>query len=257
MRHDPDDLAASALDHDDVGVLPDDPDDRADLAAYRRVVAAGRTLGPDDVATEDPPADLWDRIAGSIHDDPPAEQEPVVLAPSSPTGRTPDADVDVGVEHAPAAGGQVVRLDSRRRAWKVVAAVAAAAVLVAGIGVVAVNRSSGSGTELVASTDLSLLEGGGSGSAELLKRSDGMHLVVDVSDLTPAEQADFYELWLLTPDGKDPQSITKFTQDGGVIDVPVPAGVSTSKFPVVDISEEVDDGNEGHSGKSILRGSLA
>ena len=248
MRHDPDDLAASALARDDVGVLPDDPEDRADLAAYRRVVAAGRTLGPDDVARDDPPADLWDRIAGAIHDDASAGHQPVVL-----TARSTDGDPTP----APATGGEVVQLDSRRRAWKIAAAVAAAAVLVAGIGAIAVNRSTGSGTELVASTDLSLLEGGGSGSAELLKRSDGMHLVVDVSDLSPAEQADFYELWLLTPDGKDPQSITKYTKDGGVIDVPVPAGVSTTKFPVVDISEEVDDGNEGHSGKSILRGSLA
>lgn len=42
-----------------------------------------------------------------------------------------------------------------------------------------------------------------------------------------------------------------------MIDVAIPPGMSTRRFPVVDISEEVDDGNPGHSGKSILRGTLA
>jgi anti-sigma-K factor RskA len=239
MQLEPDDLAAAATDRDALSVLPADPDDRADLAAYRRVVVTGRSLTRDDVATDDPPAGLWDRIAASIADD--------AVSPAAPHPVP-----------APASGADdnVVSLDSRRRTWKILAA--AAAVVVLALGVVAVvNRSSGSGTELVASTDLSLLEGGGSGSAELVKRSDGMHLVVDVAGLSPAERADFFELWLLTPDGKDPQSLTKFNKDGGTIDVAIPPGMSTTKFPVVDISEEVDDGNESHSGKSILRGSLA
>jgi anti-sigma-K factor RskA len=233
MRLDPDELAAAATEHDGVHVLPEDPADRADLAAYRRVVAVGRSLTPDDVATDDAPADLWDRIAEQLSDDP-ASPEP----------------------ESSSAGAEVVSLDSRRRVWKVLAAVAAVVLLVVG-AVGLANRSSGSGTELVASTDLSLLQGGGAGTAELVKRSDGMHLVVDVSGLSPAERADFYELWLLTPDGKDPQSLTKFKKDAGTIDVSIPPGMSTKRFPVVDISEEIDDGDESHSGKSILRGSLA
>jgi len=238
MRLVPDELAVSALSRDDATVLPTDPDDRADLADLRRIVTVGRTLTPADAATDDPPADLWGRIATSITE---ADDGP--------------ATVDTAPE--PVGGAQVVRLESRRRTWQVLATVAAALVLVVAAAGIIVNRSSGSGTELVASTDLALLEGGGSGSAELLKRSDGMHLVVDVADLSPAERADFYELWLLTPDGKDPQSLTKFTKQGGTIDVALPPGVSTTKFPVVDISEEIDDGDNSHSGKSILRGSLA
>ena len=120
-----------------------------------------------------------------------------------------------------------------------------------------VNRTSTGGTELGASTDLGLLAGGGAGSAQLVQRADGLHIVVDVSDLSPAERKDFYELWLLAPDGSNPQSLTKFTKSSGVIDAQVPAGVDTSSFPVVDISEEVDDGDTSHSGKSILRGTLS
>jgi hypothetical protein len=256
MRLDPDELAAAATERDGVQLLPEDRADRADLAAYRRVVAVGRSLTPDDAATDDPPADLWDRIAAQLSDEPAlpgtaraAEPAALSLAPAP----APDPEP---APQAASAGAEVVTLDSRRRVWKVLAAVAAVVLLVVGAVGIA-NRSSGSGTELVASTDLSLLKGGGAGTAELVKRSDGMHLVVDVSGLSPAERADFYELWLLTPDGKDPQSLTKFTKDKGTIDAPIPPGTSTKRYPVVDISEQLNDGGEAHSGKSILRGSLA
>jgi hypothetical protein len=37
----------------------------------------------------------------------------------------------------------------------------------------------------------------------------------------------------------------------------LPDDLSTTEFPVVDISGELNDGDESHSGKSILRGQLA
>jgi hypothetical protein len=80
---------------------------------------------------------------------------------------------------------------------------------------------------------------------------------VDLSGLTPAEAADFYELWLLAPDGSNPQALTKFDQTDGVVEVVLPDDLSTTEFPVVDISGELNDGDESHSGKSILRGQLA
>lgn len=244
MRLDPDELAAAALGRDDrvsddLDVVPSDPEDRADLAAYRRVVAIGRTLTPQDRATDEPPGGLWDSIAEQIAADGPVSDGQATAVPTA------------------ADGGQVVALDSRRRTWQVLGAVAAAVVLIAGTAGLIISQTSDGGTELVASTDLAVLAGGGSGTAELVQRDDGLHLVVDVSDLTPAEQADFYELWLLTPDGGDPQSLTKFQERSGVIDAVVPPGVDTAQFPVVDISEEIDDGDTSHSGKSILRGTLA
>jgi hypothetical protein len=133
---------------------------------------------------------------------------------------------------------------------------AVAVLLLAAVGVWAAS-SDDPGDELVASTDLSLLAGGGTGTAELRQRQDGVHLVVDVAGLSPAEQADFYELWLLTAEGGDPQSVLKFEQPDGRLDVLLPEGMDTSAFPVVDISEEVDDGDDTHSGLSILRGSFS
>lgn len=237
MRFDPDDLAASALARDgEPTVEPADPRDRSLLQMDRRVVALGRSISDEDRARHEPPTDLWDRISAELSD----SNSGTITSALSP---------------APASGGaEVVDLASRRRAPRMMAAAAAVVLLVVGVVGVTLNRQGGN--ELVASTDLELLAGGGTGTAELVKESDGMHLRVDVSGLSAAERADFFELWLLTPDGKDPQSLTKFEDRSGVIDVRLPAGMSTTRFPVVDISEEINDGDNTHSGKSILRGSL-
>jgi hypothetical protein len=236
MPADPDDLAVAALrradarseaeelhgDHSQPLAL----DDRelAELDSLRRVVAVGRSVRDLDRELTAPPADLWDRIQA---------------------GALAEADVPV------------VELSSRRaRANPLLAVAAVALLLVAAVAVWAASTG-GERDELVASTDLSLLAGGGTGTAELRERDDGVHLVVDVAELSPAQQADFYELWLLTPEGGDPQSVLKFDDPDGRLDVLLPPGVDTSAFPVVDISEEVDDGDDTHSGLSILRGSFS
>lgn len=245
MRLDPDDLAAAAVDGNDDLPLTE-VEDRETMDAFRRIVSVGRTLSDDDRATDDPPAELWDRIAAAVREDRPE------ITSTEPTG----APVTTGLPSGEGGTDNVVSLDSRRHATRILAAAAAVVVLLVGVTVVAVNRTGGSGTELVASADLAVVDGDGSGNAELVRREDGLHLIVDVSDLTPAERADFFELWLLTPDGTDPQSIDKFTEANGVVDAIVPEGVDTAEFPVVDISEEIDDGDTTHSGKSILRGTL-
>lgn len=243
MRFDPDDLAASALAHDgEPAVEPSDPRDRTTLQLDRRVVALGRSIAAEDRERFDPPDDLWDRISAELSD------------AGRRSGTITGAGTGPSATASAPGGAEVVDLASRRRSPRILAAAAAVVLLIVGAVGIGLNRQGG--TELVASTDLELLAGGGSGSAELVRESDGMHLRVDVSDLSAAERADFFELWLLTPDGKDPQSLTKFDSTSGVIDVRLPAGMSTTEFPVVDISEEVDDGDTSHSGKSILRGSL-
>ena len=212
-------------------------DDAAERAAFEQIAVILSATTPEDVATDDPPADLWDQIVARLRDE------------------TATADTSVGG----GAEATVTSLESRRNRnlSRYFMATAAAVLVVVAVGALVVNRTSTGGTELVASTDLGLLAGGGAGSAQLVQRADGLHVVVDVSNLSPAERKDFYELWLLAPDGSNPQSLKKFTASSGQIDVPVPAGVDTSSFPVVDISEEVDDGDTSHSGKSILRGTLS
>jgi hypothetical protein len=248
MSVQPDELIAAALRQDPgAGDGPTmahlTPEDAETLGALRRVVAMGRAVTDDDLDLDEPPQDLWSQIEVAAFEgpagEPSADPEPPPVAPDP-------------------VGAQVIDLAARRarrvRAAGIIGAVAAVAVLVAAVGGVLV---SGSGTtEVVASADLSLLAGGGSGTAELVERDDGLYLVVDVSELEPAEEADFFELWMLAPDVSNMASMTKFTETSGTIEVPVPEGVDTDALPVVDISEEIDDGDDTHSGLSILRGEL-
>lgn len=193
-----------------------DPDDSV-IAALQAVTDADREL-------VEPPVDLWSRIEGQALD-------------------TRSEVIDLASRRA-----------GRRRAIAIIGAVAAATVLIAGVaGMLRTDRGS---TEVVASANLSLLAGGGSGTAELEQRDDGLFLVIDVDGLAPAEQADFYELWLLAPDVSDMASLARFEKGSGEVEVRVPDGVDPSALPVVDISEEIDDGDDTHSGLSILRGEL-
>ena len=215
--------------------LTDDPIERAAFERIAQVLSAG----PMDLDDAAPPADLWDRIAARLDEE---------RAPAAPTASVTSLADRRAAGPATRAPGRIGRT---------LLAVAAALLVVVAVGAVLFDRASGGGTELVASTDLDLLAGGGSGAAELIRTEDGVRLRVDLSGLTPAEAADFYELWLLAPDGSNPQALTKFDQTDGVVEVVLPDDLSTTEFPVVDISGELDDGDESHSGKSILRGQLA
>ncbi len=203
--------------------MPAGPDELTIDVLHRIAPAPGAAPG-DGQLLDEPPAELWARI-----------------------------EAEAFAEHA-----QVVDLATRRtsrsRTMAIVGAVAAATVLIA--GVTGLLRDRQGTNEVVASADLSLLAGGGSGTAEMVQRDDGLYLVVDVDDLAPAEQADFYELWLLAPDVSDMASMARFETGSGEIEVRIPDGVDPTTLPVVDISEEIDDGDDTHSGLSILRGEL-
>lgn len=224
--------------------MPVDPDD---LAAddLRRVADIGRAVTGEDRELHEPPPDLWSKISAEAFETPSDASAPTHEA-TTPTGRErPDGSI-------------VVDLDARRaRRNRTIVGIAAAVVLLAGVAALLVANSDRGGNEVVASADLELLAGSGEGAAELVERGDGLHLLVDVSDLEPAEQADFYELWLLAPDVSDMASLTRFTTSSGEIDVRLPDNVDPDTLPVVDISEEVDDGDDTHSGLSILRGTLS
>lgn len=248
MSVQPDELIAAALRQDPgAGDGPAmahlTPEDAETLGALQRVVRTGRAVTDDDRVLDEPPQDLWSRIEATAF--------------AGPAGG-PSADAGAGDPGAHDDGAQVIDLAARRarrvRTAGILGAVAAVAVVIAAVGGVLISDSGS--TEVVASADLSLLAGGGSGTAELVERDDGLYLVVDVSELEPAEEADFFELWMLAPDVSDMASMTKFTETSGTIEVPVPAGVDPGALPVIDISEEIDDGDDTHSGLSILRGEL-
>lgn len=142
--------------------------------------------------------------------------------------------------------------DSGRRSigkrFAVITAVAAAILLVA----VPLSLSL-RGESLDQRADLLALgEFTGLGTAELSDRT----LSVDLEGLEPLDGAD-YELWLLDLEGDDLQDLVSLgivNEDGTFT---VPEGIDLNEFSVVDVSVEPKDGDETHSGNSVLRGPLS
>ncbi|CAN5500708.1 hypothetical protein BH23ACT9_BH23ACT9_32650 [soil metagenome] len=76
-----------------------------------------------------------------------------------------------------------------------------------------------------------------------------LHLPLDL----PTPDEGHYEVWLLSPDIAEIVSLGPVREDGRY---PIPAEVAIAAVPVVDVSAEPDDGDPGHSGQSVLRGTL-
>lgn len=191
-----------------------------------------RELETSDVELTPPPTDVWDGIEAAIRDD---------------------------VSAAP-----VVSLASRRARFApaLLAAAAAIAVIVAG-AVVVTQR--GSDDMVVATAELAYdpvafdpLGADAEATARLVEREGGFEIRLDDATLPDPADNDL-ELWLISTD-----------EDGAITDVQpvslvdaatpgtyaVPAALDPDVYTVVDISVEPRDGDEAHSGRSILRGVL-
>lgn len=155
--------------------------------------------------------------------------------------------------------GNVVSLASRRPTWGKPAAIltlAAAVVLLLAVPV-ALSLNSGDDTELIAAAELEVLEGqtGIAVVADLV--SDDGDLIMNVEAPTDVADGEFLELWLLevTDEGEIVTESLGRVDGSGSYDVP--DDVDLDRFTLVDISVELDDGNDDHSGNSVVRGELA
>ncbi|MEM8906184.1 MAG: anti-sigma factor [Actinomycetota bacterium] len=183
------------------------------------------------VPTVEPPADLWNRISAA------ADELGDVDADASP----------IEVERP----ATVVDLASRRRRLPVLGAVAAAIVVVA-IGFAVVLGNQGTDDDSITTVALyALVPDATPGQAELIADGDGFTLRVDAAAV-PAD-GEFLELWLIDEGVTEPRSLGRFTGAG---EYTVPGDVDPESVPIVDISTEPDDGDESHSGASVLRGAL-
>ena len=191
--------------------MPDQHDELGQLRAL-----AGRLRPDEDVTWEQPPADLWDRIADAA-------------APA------PD----------------VVPLDrarGRRRAPWLLGAAAAAVLAVVALAVTLGGQDEGS---VVASAPLDRLGPSGTGDAELVEEDGDLVLHVETAGLDPGDG--FLEVWVIDADVTKLVSLGPSRPDGTY---DLPPGLDPEDFPVVDVSVEPLDGDPAHSGDSVLRGRL-
>jgi anti-sigma-K factor RskA len=71
----------------------------------------------------------------------------------------------------------------------------------------------------------------------------------------------FYEVWLIDPSSLQSPSTVRVVSVGSLgthptQDFPLPPSLDLTRYSVVDVSAEPNDGNAAHSGHSLLRGSV-
>jgi hypothetical protein len=208
--------------------MTEQPDDLAALRALARQVEMEPTTW------EQPPAGLWESIAGEAGvpvgapPEPPAREEP----PPAP------AVVDLGARRAARRGPLL---------WMAGAA-AAAVVLVVGLVAVVDEPSE---RNVLASAALDRLGPAGTGDAELVDDDGDLVLQVTTDGLDAGDG--FLEVWVIDPDVTKLVSLGPVRPDGTY---DLPPGLDPQEFPVVDVSVEPLDGDPTHSGDSVLRGVL-
>lgn len=121
-----------------------------------------------------------------------------------------------------------------------------------GIGVLAVG-----GDDAPEGRDIALTPLAAGADARAVATVSGDSLRIDVSDLAPTADGQFYELWMLnTP--TDLVSVASFrVPASGSTTVTVPLPDDPTRYRFLDLSVEPADGKPAHSGKSVLRGETA
>lgn len=210
-----------------------------------RIDAILRSMTDRDLDLDTPPPMVWTRIeAASVTDGPVVLDRPTPVAP-------------------------VVSLDARRRRPILLAAAAAALVVVAGLAVV-VATGGGADPVEVASAELvhvaddpGFVELGEGRFADvtLLEDGDTEQVRVDLADLPEAGVDNDLEIWLIgIADGEiqivQTLGLVEDAADPGVFDVPADFDRRAYDAVAVDISIEPHDGDEAHSGMSLVRGTL-
>ena len=227
------------------------------FAASARALEALR----DPAALQQPPADLWDRIAAEINEDAAEDQQDEPMA-------------------------SVHQLQPRKpalsRRWIPLAAAAAGA-LIGGAVVAGIlsqgEAQDGAGNQAgelpaqepgedpgsSAGEQTPTLLGGAtltpvaaddfSGSAEMVQTQEGsLELTVEVS-AAPNPDEGYFEVWLRDEAGTRLLSLGAVTSTDSTT-FTVPAGVDLSQYPVVDVSHEHFDGDPSHSGTTLAAGPM-
>ena len=211
-----------------------------------RIGALLRSMTEVDLEFAAPPADLWNDIEAAVFADSPSDT--------------------VGEESGESPTNNVVDITSRfRRGTAFFAAAAAAVVVVIGALVVAASGNDSPSFEVVGDARLDWQEG---------FVDEGVTLTVDATILgtesaqavqlsaaaLPPRAGEDLELWLIGIDAAGELTISTLgiieSDADGTYEVPDDFDSSAFDTVLVDISYEPRDGDETHSGASIVRGEI-
>ena len=211
-----------------------------------RIDALLRSMTDDDLEFAAPPADLWNDIEAAVFADSPSDT--------------------VGEESGESPTNNVVDITSRfRRGTAFFAAAAAAVVVVIGALVVAASGNDSSSFEVVGDARLDWQEGfvdegvAVTVDATILGTGSAQAVQLSAAALPPRAGEDL-ELWLIGIDAAGELTISTLgiieSDADGTYEVPDDFDSSAFDTVLVDISYEPRDGDETHSGASIVRGEI-
>ena len=211
-----------------------------------RIDALLRSMTDDDLEFAAPPADLWNDIEAAVF----------AVSPSD----------TVGEESGESPTNNVVDITSRfRRGTAFFAAAAAAVVVVIGALVVAASGNDSPSFEVVGDARLDWQEGFVDEGAELtvdatILGTDSAQAVQLNAAALPPRAGEDLELWLIGTDAAGELTISTLgiieSDTDGTYEVPDDFDSSAFDTVLVDISYEPRDGDETHSGASIVRGEI-
>ena len=257
---DPEDLALAALpaEPSDPGVVAHLAEcgtcrARVDELAHTVALAQDGAAGVGD--TGGPPDRVWAAIAAELGDELPSAESPPRRQPPQPP-QPPKARRQLPPPQRPKA---------RRRV--LVAAVVALVALVAGVGIGlgagALGGGAGEGqpsSSIVAQLQpIGPLDPAGSGTLTATEQAGVRTMAVRLTGVPDTAGADYLEEWLMNGAGTEIVALGALTRDdtGYTGSFTVPSNLPMAQLDLVDVSAEHYDGNPGHSGVSILRGTLA
>ncbi len=211
-----------------------------------RIDALLRSMTDDDLEFAAPPADLWNDIEAAVFADSPSDT--------------------VGEESGESPTNNVVDITNRfRRRTAFFAAAAAAVVAVIGALVVAASGNDSPSFEVVGDARLDWQEGFVDEGAELtvdatILGTDSAQAVQLNAAALPPRAGEDLELWLIGIDAAGELTISTLgiieSDADGTYEVPDDFDSSAFDTVLVDISYEPRDGDETHSGASIVRGEI-
>lgn len=139
----------------------------------------------------------------------------------------------------------------RPRRWTryVLAAAAAAVVLAIGASVV-VRANQDDAVTFAASLEHTELAGDARGDVTLTKTPSGWRIELHATGLPRRANGEFYEAWLKDEAG----TLVPIGTFNDGRDVTLWSGVGPADFPLLTITREVADGNQGSSGEVVLTG---
>jgi anti-sigma-K factor RskA len=141
---------------------------------------------------------------------------------------------------------------------RVVAAAGVAAAALVALAVVLLARGGGDdGIPAPPPTTIALRPlPGASGRAVLKLNGAGTEAELRAAGLRPSSAHDYYEAWLADDRGRMVSMGTFAVGPDGRVDVHMAVAVDVTRYSLVDVSLEPDDGNTAHSDDSVLRGRL-